>query len=73
MWSSISHAGFPFMDEKAIFITEICPHLTILPHAAELLNTTFETAMPGKTLAVLGSGPGIGVAVARAFSVSHIQ
>ena len=25
--------------------------------------------MPGKTLAVLGSGPGIGVAVARAFSV----
>lgn len=25
--------------------------------------------MPGKTLAVLGSGPGIGVGVARAFSV----
>ena len=25
--------------------------------------------MPGKTLVVLGSGPGIGVAVARAFSV----
>lgn len=25
--------------------------------------------MPGKTLAVLGSGPGIGVAVAQAFSV----
>ena len=26
-------------------------------------------AMPGKTLAIFGSGPGIGVAVARAFSV----
>ena len=25
--------------------------------------------MPGKTLVVLGSGPGIGVAVARAFAV----
>lgn len=32
-----------------------------------------EDSMPGRTLAVLGSGPGIGVAVARAFSVGRFK
>lgn len=31
--------------------------------------TNIETTMPGKTLVILGSGPGIGVAVARTFAV----
>lgn len=50
---------------------ELTPAIQPLPTtgASYNLETIFISNMPGKTLVVLGSGPGIGVSVANTFSV----
>ena len=55
-------------SDRLVSETNIFSFYTISP----LFPDSQESTMPGKTLVVLGSGPGVGSAVAKAFSVIQI-